>query len=616
MKDLEANARAWEDEEFAIAGLLLDLIDSNKSHSTFKRYNLKILSTEVEELYPDYFWVLGEVRNAGKDTVTNPQIVAEFSEDGKVVRTIPGTVFQGRLESEEVGTYAIPVPSDLVHTSVKVRSGALSFADDDPVSRGVDPGQLIAALETHKTLYPGHSKGGHLVNVVDLYHALDDWFVKSERTITKEDLDDLFVLHGLFEDTHDDVSNKQLDPGEEIGMTSHVANPAAGGDEMLERPSTPAKPATVVTLNATAGDLTDVVAMVTVEYANHTETSSAGHAYFTPLDPENRIVLDIPPKNVGGKIYVSILYGESLPQLVGSVDVSEFWKHAEKHGTDTSYLNFDVDPGSGKLRLPHNRQLTPIGVLLLVIGVGSGIAFILIRRRPDLDKTMRLLAVGIGVSTVACVGGGIAIIATNESPRNVDAGAAMYDNEAAHSYVDNLVSNAQTSSQGQSATSKTPPPTAASTVSDSCNVPSGDSLLKLTSIPSSFKHGTATSKQPCSFVGSLANDSPVLLSAFAVNNGSVDEARSNMDGLTDEDSNEIEHHFGGDSDASSIMLSLTAPNLNPPALDNCRPVDFVGAAVEADHGVFLVQATGCKGTHDELEEFMVDLVANSSVSNR
>ncbi|GEM_PF-5763586 len=201
--DFEVDIDVWDRlhgknaEEFAIAGMLLDLEDGPADYATDPSRpnvvvgNVASVPTESRRIQPYEV----TVRNDGR-AMTDPLVVTMVLLDGGVDRwTIPAYPRPRRLAPGQSVDVLIPVPTGLpeqwddfridVTENVMARSGR----DDDGIDLRLD--EVWEAIRDYRAA----NVRTHFVT--DLYAAFSALMTTPEET---ESLDQIFIAHGLFSD--------------------------------------------------------------------------------------------------------------------------------------------------------------------------------------------------------------------------------------------------------------------------------------------------------------------------------------------------------------------------------------------------------------------------------
>jgi hypothetical protein len=253
--------------------------------------------------------------------------------------------------------------------------------DDDPI-----PGDLFdlwPAILSFRSAKPAAGAiGNHLYDIEDLHRAAQLLYGSdTDRNGNgTSDVDEIFVAHGFYGDTHGGVSNQQYDPRDTIGLTSHTEATVGGVSypAMVPRATPPVLPELQARID-TGGVV--ATAVVNVEFAD-----PRGDASFTSVlepDAQGMVTLPIPPPDSGGTVSVMMLADGYRPAPALEVDPATFWAEADRH-PGQSFLTATVTLAQGDPLLPDEAPTIPapfdqggfptealVVVLAVILGVGT-----------------------------------------------------------------------------------------------------------------------------------------------------------------------------------------------------------------------------------------------------
>jgi hypothetical protein len=329
--DIEFGHPAWEWwgwwEELAIAGLLLDFEDGDADYRERTANRALHVGTPRASADPIGVLIEGSVTNSGADPIEGGEVVVELLDrGGRVTYRSAGPTIPARLAAGQAGRYAIPIPAAAVYDRLRVTAGPLPTDDDDPID--VTLQELIDAIADYRG---DHRFGnGHVFDVAELYEALSEAFGGSDRDRDgMEDVEQLFVAHGLFADL--DGDRVRDGASERAGLTSHPAFYDFPARRPREELGPPAEGLVVIDSGGVATH-----AVVHVSYPPPLDRRSSG--YVAAI--EDGRVLIAPPARDSGAIVTVIAYAEGYqPAIAGRYTADELWQR------------WDAAPGQSSLAL-------------------------------------------------------------------------------------------------------------------------------------------------------------------------------------------------------------------------------------------------------------------------
>ena len=218
MLDLELDYRPWDLgglEEIAVAGVLLDLEDGPGDYATDAgATGLTIVASERIE-GEGWALIAGQVAGGLQGpTVVDLELLDEAG--GAVARTRTVVVPEAQGEQSS-GRFAAWVPDGVAASTARLATHPAQ--DDDPVDLALD--DIWRAIADFTSTKP--ESHGRLFDVEDLHAAMKKSFGGKDADGNGiEDIDQLFIAHGLFQDAN---GNRRWDEGEIVGQTGHPGGP-------------------------------------------------------------------------------------------------------------------------------------------------------------------------------------------------------------------------------------------------------------------------------------------------------------------------------------------------------------------------------------------------------
>ncbi len=381
-RNYEFDYRPWfglgKREEVAITGLLLDLEDGPDDYAQGREQ--PILRIAWHDLYDDrgLGWLLvGEVENrsAYGNYSEQTMVAAQFFDaNGEEVFVGWGVSIPWDLPGAgSRGFFSIAVPPDLTWDSLSIvafegRPGDL-LTDDDPVNLTVQEVWDTIALYTS---VQGESNG-YLFDVNDLYDAFHSAYGGMDADGNgMDDIDQVFIAHGLFGDPDGDRSFRNEPPG----RTDHPA--FREFPERIPRRDLPAPPEGKVEVNTGGVD-----ARVIVQVAVPEPNQYLGYAYITAPDEDGRVDVEVPPPQYGGSATLTVVAQGYMPAIAGVIDAETFWRQVDE-GDGEPFLSFDVTLEQGDIVPPDGGGVNAGWLLLAAGGVAvmaGGASVAVMRRR-------------------------------------------------------------------------------------------------------------------------------------------------------------------------------------------------------------------------------------------
>ncbi|MCL1593687.1 MAG: hypothetical protein M3132_04965 [Actinomycetia bacterium] len=363
---LEWDYRPWlgagEAEEFAIAGLLLDLEDGPEDYGRGRQ--LPELSVAWHDMYTDPALgtvIVGEVVNGsplGTDYSEQTMVAAEFRQDGSVVQTVWAVTLPWDLPGDGGrGFFAAVVPPEVTWDSVELvafegRPGDVG-TDDDPVDLTLQ--EVWDTIVVYTSTQP--ESNGYMFDVADLYTAFSSAYGGRDGDDNgMDDIDQIFVAHGFFGDSNGDRSFHTETPG----MTDHPAR--AGFPEFIPRRNTPPLSGTMMTVDTGQIESRVIVQILLPD--------SPGYSYLATPDAQGRVHVSVPGTEAGGTVILGAVAAGYEPTIAGSFDIETFWADVEARGDDaapTFAVNLVPEETAGGWTAAVWPLLLGIGGILLIV---------------------------------------------------------------------------------------------------------------------------------------------------------------------------------------------------------------------------------------------------------
>jgi hypothetical protein len=231
--------------------------------------------------------------------------------DGKKkdVPTIPSEIPPGGAARVVVPTLGVNPGTQLTAT---VAIGPKNGTDDDQVS--------VPLKTITQTIAAAHAPdGGPIANMSQLHDLFKSKFGGDKNGNGVDDVDEIFVNHGFFNDTDGDQLWKA---GDAIGPTAHAAQ--GSFPAITPRPHAEAPPAVrvpVVTGRPNAQVLVDV------EYPE--KDAAKSFASIAQPDLDGSTFVDVPPPESGATVTLVAVAPDAAPVFAGQIKPSEFWRAAD-----------------------------------------------------------------------------------------------------------------------------------------------------------------------------------------------------------------------------------------------------------------------------------------------
>ncbi len=299
-----------KDEELAIAGILVDMVDGDADYAApaWRQLTVVRYANRVDAGHPAGGAVAVDIRNDTGVAQSSIAVSGDFGEGGGLLATrVAGFIEPDTLPPGATGRAYIPYREGFGWADLRgVRVVGLGSGDDDGVTRtAAEVWQAILAYRSTSE----YSKG-HVMNTAELYQALRSAFPADLAAI-----DGIFVAHGVYADMA--PRNSAHDPGEPIGTTS------PDGSRLRADYLAPE-------VFQAAIDTAGVPARVQVQVLYPQPRDGLSYAYSTTPDPETgTISVAVPPVGTGALVRMVVWADGHLPALLPDLYAEGFWAQAE-----------------------------------------------------------------------------------------------------------------------------------------------------------------------------------------------------------------------------------------------------------------------------------------------
>jgi len=367
---IEDNWKVWHDdgkeEEFAIAGVLLDFVDSDADYTQPRQIEIDVIGSQVAE--SDETDAGGAslvhatlIRNNTSEVL--PRIAVRLFLDGES-RTLFGV--SPAVEPGAEALVLIPLADGDQDVLGRVEAFTLAAVDDDPLSVGLRElwDVILAAPSSHE------SSNGHIVDASELYEALFEAFSGDRDGDGRDDVDEIFISHGFFADTAGGTSNRVYDDGEEVGLTSYRNVPRQ--DSLDPRTAAEPVPVYLATLDTGADE-----ARVLVQVIYDEPFAGRSFAFERVADEDGTVEISVPPADLPASVHVFAVADGRLPVLIETFRSDTFWADAAANNfepfvaleaTLTVGDLFADDEGGSSLPVPMLAVIAGVAVVLLGVG--------------------------------------------------------------------------------------------------------------------------------------------------------------------------------------------------------------------------------------------------------
>ncbi len=361
--------RDGEDEEYALAGILVDLVDGPADYAGGIERELTVSRHEIMSDPQAGTVLVVAIANPFSEPAGPIRVEVEIVGRSEQRSVVSGFAEEAMLAPGGTTTVYVPVAATQVSLVRSVRATTATTVDDDPVT--IPLRDLWEAIITYRGTHP--SGNGFLHNVSELYEALVGAFPGRVAGI-----EEIFVAHGYFEDTDGGTSNRIRDLAEEAGPSSYVGIP--GRPDRSPRLATPS-----IDVFDTVVDTGGVSAELLVQVRYPAPFEGRGYAYRTRVDPESGTApVAVPPASSGATVGVVVLADGYRPVVGAELDAAGYWAEAEANGF-APFLTIAapmVPDGSGA-----GPAGLPIGWLSAGVGLVAAAGVIWTARRRRQDRT-------------------------------------------------------------------------------------------------------------------------------------------------------------------------------------------------------------------------------------
>ncbi|HEX9560039.1 MAG TPA: carboxypeptidase-like regulatory domain-containing protein [Candidatus Dormibacteraeota bacterium] len=355
-------------EEFAVAGVLLDLEDGPQDYPLGRPLPISDLAV-VRIVQPGgkAGYVVGTIPTI-EGAVGSIEVRVRFQDSQGRDLGAAGAWVSSAASDAGQRYFLLPIPAGLHParaTIEEIRGRSSQRADTDGLNVGF--GSLMAAiLDYPATAAGGHrapgdpswSAAGYVLNMSELYSALKHAFGgRDVRPDGTDSVDRVFIVHGFFADLD---GNQAWRPGEAVGSTDFVT-----GGKTIARPS----PGNPPILFAQVPGAADAQAIVFVHYVG--TAGGDDYSYQAQPDQGGWLALAVPKEKA--QVTVMLVPPIGSPRITQTVDSAAFWAVAEH--AKGPFLKLQAVPQSG----PSDPASVLVGVLSLALWAG---ALVLLLRVP------------------------------------------------------------------------------------------------------------------------------------------------------------------------------------------------------------------------------------------
>lgn len=375
-QSLEDNWKVWQtngkEEEFAVAGVLLDFVDGDSDYNEARQIEINVLGSKVVE---NDGVADGEPRFLHATLVKNTtsevlrRVAVRLFLDGDA-RTLFGV--SEALQPGAEAVVLIPLADGDPDVIGRVEAFTLAAVDDDPISVGLRElwDVILAAPSSHE------SSNGHIVDASELYEALFGAFSGDRDGDGRDDVDEIFISHGFFADTAGGTSNRVYDDGEEVGLTSYSNVP--GQDSLDPRTAAEDKPSLLATVDTGSAE-----ANVLVQVIYDEPLAGRSYAFEQTPDEDGTVEISVPPPDLPATVHVFATADGRLPILVESFRSDTFWADAAANNFE-SFVALEATLVEGD---PFAEEDGGSSALVLIGGIAAALvvavvaAFAVVRMR-------------------------------------------------------------------------------------------------------------------------------------------------------------------------------------------------------------------------------------------
>ncbi|MEX1362543.1 MAG: carboxypeptidase-like regulatory domain-containing protein [Nannocystaceae bacterium] len=321
--DLELDYRPWDLrglESVAVASLLWDMVDGDRPGTDLPTLTVEDAVVLTDAGVPHL--LVARVHNGSDSPVDGARVLATAEGWRGTVVVSPNTLAPGAD-----GSIALPLPAAVAELTDPLAALTLTatprpaVTDDDPVQ--VELRALWTAIAELRSEAP--DSNGRLFDVADLYLALRGRFGNKDADGDgQDDIDQLFVAHGLFADLDGD---RQRGPGEALGQTSHpgrtvtVDGASQTWPDLVPRRRAELPPALTMKVQTEPTDASIAIVV----------PGSRWGGYLAEPDDEGLVSLVPPPSDSGGSLSVIAWAPGLRPTVLLHRDAAAMLEQLEQH---------------------------------------------------------------------------------------------------------------------------------------------------------------------------------------------------------------------------------------------------------------------------------------------
>ncbi len=341
--DIEDDRMPWEAvgwwEEFTLAGLLLDFEDGPEDYAN-PPLELDVESVSALEAENGNF-AIGRVRNLGTKVTHGPEVTVDLiDDDGNAVFTQVTAVRPDSLGPGQTGVFYVAAPEGVEFSDVNAVPGRPAATDDDGID--LELSDLMRAITAD-----WGARSDYVRTVKELHEALSREFagkdVDNDGSIdaTQEQIDQIFIRHGFFDDLDGNREWNEETDGE-IGGSAHPAVTVAGTNfsEMIPRSSAVGFAGSYVDID-TAGVDADI--LVQVEF----DESSESYAYWKESGTTRPVELAVPAGESGASVTVIAAAEDHNPAVAYRTTAQQFHAAVESGEITTEPVQASVQIEEG-----------------------------------------------------------------------------------------------------------------------------------------------------------------------------------------------------------------------------------------------------------------------------
>jgi len=360
--DLELDYRPWDlrgTESVAVASLLWDVVDGDRAASG---PTLEVLEPRLVVDGPGPPRLVGQVRNPTDTEVTAAHVRVEGPGFTGTAPVAPRTLPPGGE-----GWFVLPAPASIAEAEDPLAGLHISATtipaapDDDPLH--ASPAAVWAAIAGLRSEHP--DANGHLIDVSELYRALHEAFGGDADGDGRDDVDQLFIAHGLYADLDGDRTH---DPDEPLGLTSHPARTVEVDGASVTWPEMRPRHR----LELPAGLRMQVEAAPSSAMLVVLVSGSSWGGYMGRADPDGLLTILPPPAVPGAHVSLAAMAPDHEPALPWHEDAEALLDQLERHTTPFLSTTAELSAaGRSSARTPPwARFVFAGGAMAALLGLG------------------------------------------------------------------------------------------------------------------------------------------------------------------------------------------------------------------------------------------------------